>query len=73
MTENSNRFLIAQMSDLHCGDVRFDHQLLTKCIDIINRENPDLTVIAGDLTATGYRDEFEEAAEYIDLSSALVK
>jgi Icc protein len=66
MTKSKKRFLIAQLSDLHCGDIRFDHKLLSMCIEITNRENPDLVVIAGDLTATGYRDEFEEAAEYIN-------
>ncbi len=67
MPENRNRFLIAQISDLHCGDIRFDHKLLTTCVEIINREHPDLVVVAGDLTTTGYRDEFEEAAEYINI------
>lgn len=54
------------MSDIHCGDPRFDSRLLRFCIDTINREEPDLTVIAGDLTANGYREEFEEAKRYID-------
>lgn len=61
------RFLIAQMSDLHCGDVRFDKRLMSNCIETINAETPDLVVVAGDLTAMGYRDEFEEAKAYIDL------
>ena len=69
MPENKSRFLISQISDMHCGDIRFDHQLMTRCIDITNRENPDLVVIAGDLTESGYREEFEEAAEYIGLIS----
>ena len=67
MGENRERFLVAQISDLHCGDLRFDQGLIAKCIDIINGEDPDLLVVAGDLTLSGYREEFEEAREYINL------
>lgn len=66
---NEKRFLVAQMSDFHCGDLRFDQKLITNCIDIINAEKPDLVVIAGDLTVDGYREQFEEAQGYIDLIS----
>lgn len=65
MSEKDGRFLIAQISDIHCGDPRFDSRLLRFCIDTINKEEPDLTVIAGDLTADGYREEFEEAEKYL--------
>lgn len=64
MTQNE-RFLIAQISDIHCGDIRFDHELASRCVDIVNGEKPDLVVLAGDLTATGYRDEFDQAEEVI--------
>jgi 3',5'-cyclic AMP phosphodiesterase CpdA len=65
MKGTKKRFLIAQLSDLHCGDARFDRALLNRCIEIINRESPDAVIVAGDLTANGYRDEFEEAAAYM--------
>ena len=61
-----NAYKIAQISDLHCGDFRFDKKLLTKAIKEINYENPDLLVVAGDLTIDGYREQFEEAKYYID-------
>jgi 3',5'-cyclic AMP phosphodiesterase CpdA len=64
MASEKGRFLVAQLSDLHCGDIRFDGRLMDACIETVNRENPDLTVFAGDFTAAGYREEFEEAAEY---------
>ncbi len=69
MAKTEKRFLVAHMSDLHCGDLRFDHKLMTNCIEIINGENPDLVVIAGDLSVEGYREQFEEANVYVDLIS----
>ncbi|MBN2025567.1 MAG: metallophosphoesterase [Actinobacteria bacterium] len=69
MAKSDKRFLIAQISDLHCGDLRFDHNLMAGCIEIVNAEEPDLTVIAGDLTVEGYREQYDEARSYIDLIS----
>jgi len=66
LSEKDGRFLIAQISDIHCGDLRFDSRLLRFCINTINKEKPDLTVVAGDLTANGYREEYEEAKKYLD-------
>lgn len=60
-------YKIAQISDLHCGDIRFDKGLMRKAISEINREKVDLLVVAGDLTVDGYRDQFLEAKKYIDL------
>ncbi|NTU69532.1 metallophosphoesterase, partial [bacterium] len=58
-------FKIAQISDIHCGDGRFDGKLLDYFIDHINSFKPDVAIIAGDLTAAGYLDEFKEAQKYI--------
>lgn len=66
MARTEGRFLIAQFSDLHCGDLRFDRKLMDNCIEAVNRERPDLVVVAGDLTCAGYREEFEEAKSHID-------
>lgn len=65
MAENDRKFFIAQMSDLHCGDLRFDSRLIANCMETVSALHPDLLVVAGDLTANGYREEFEEAREYI--------
>jgi Icc protein len=65
LSREEGRFLIAQISDIHCGDQRFDSRLLRFCIDSINGAKPDLTVVAGDLTMNGYREEFEEAERYL--------
>jgi 3',5'-cyclic AMP phosphodiesterase CpdA len=59
-------FIIAQMSDLHCGESRFDTDLIGTTISEINEMEPDLVVVPGDLTTNGYRDEYLEAKEYLD-------
>jgi len=59
-------FKIAQISDLHCGETRFSEANLRCFISKINKEEPDLVVVAGDLTANGFLDEFLMAKKYID-------
>jgi 3',5'-cyclic-AMP phosphodiesterase len=56
---------IAQISDIHCGEVSFQPDLMQSSIERINRMRPDVVVVAGDLTAAGYEWEFEEAAEWL--------
>jgi len=59
--------LIAQISDLHCSSgPQFLRDKLTQAINEINELNPDLVVIAGDLTESGFKTEFEEAKRFID-------
>jgi Icc protein len=60
-----DRLIICQISDIHCGNSRFVPELLDRTIIEINRMNPTAVVVAGDLTDAGYREEFEQAAEYI--------
>ena len=57
---------IAQLSDIHVLDARFEAKLLDAAIEEINAEEPDLVIVAGDLTAAGYREEFEYAREQLD-------
>lgn len=59
------RLTICQISDIHCGNARFIPELLDRTIIEINRARPTAVVVAGDLTDAGYREEFEQAAEYI--------
>ena len=61
----NGRLTICQISDIHCGNSRFIPELLDRTIIEINRLSPTAVVIAGDLTDAGYREEFEQAAEYI--------
>jgi len=62
----SDRFVIAQLSDLHCGDPRYDQKLLDTVVDRINALEPDLVAVPGDLTVSGYRDEFEIAKTQLE-------
>jgi Icc protein len=55
--------LIAQLSDVHVGGSRFRRELLRTAIEEVNAAEPDLVVIAGDLTDDGYPDQYPEAAE----------
>lgn len=59
-------FTIAQISDIHCGEGRFDPNLIGRTLQEVNDLEPDLVIIPGDLTTKGYRDEFLEAKEYVD-------
>jgi Icc protein len=59
-------FVIAQLSDLHCGSPFFDGELLTNAVNETLAVNPDLVVIGGDLTAEGYAHEFRTAQEHLE-------
>jgi Icc protein len=61
----NGRLTICQISDIHCGNARFIPELLDRTIIEINRANPRVVVVSGDLTDAGCREEFEQAAEYI--------
>src|SRR3712207_5129352 len=61
----NGRLTICQISDIHCGNSRFIPELLDRTIIEINRLDPTAVVVAGDLTDAGYREEFEQAAQYI--------
>jgi 3',5'-cyclic AMP phosphodiesterase CpdA len=56
---------IAQVSDIHCGEITFEETLMQSTVDRVNRMEPDMVIVAGDLTAGGYEWEFEEAAKWL--------
>src|SRR6266550_7479593 len=60
------RFTIAHISDLHCGGVHFVPNLLDRAIDEVNDLNPDVVICTGDLTTFGFRQEYQQAREYLD-------
>jgi 3',5'-cyclic-AMP phosphodiesterase len=55
--------LIAQLSDIHVGGGRYREELLRTAIAEINAAEPDLVVLAGDLTDDGYPDQYPLAAD----------
>lgn len=57
---------IAQVSDIHCGELTFDGELMGNVVSGLNRMAPDFVVIAGDITADGYEWEYRDAARWID-------
>ncbi len=50
--------LIAQLSDVHVGGGRYREELLRTAIAEINEAEPDLVVVAGDVTDDGYPDQY---------------
>jgi Icc protein len=56
---------IVQISDIHCGEPSFQAKTMGSIVERTNQMDPDVVVVAGDLTATGYEWEFEEAADWI--------
>jgi Icc protein len=65
MTISNIPYRIAQFSDIHCGEITFQEDVLRSIIEKINRMKPDLVVMAGDLTAAGYEWEFEQAHHWL--------
>ena len=59
-------FVIAQISDLHCGEVHFVPGLMERAINEINDQQPDIVVCSGDLTAMGFKHEYVQAKAYLD-------
>jgi 3',5'-cyclic-AMP phosphodiesterase len=57
---------IAHISDLHCGSPHFQAELLERAIEEINELRPEVTVISGDLTADGFKGEYQIAREFVD-------
>ncbi|MDQ4142367.1 MAG: metallophosphoesterase [Actinomycetota bacterium] len=56
---------IVQLSDIHCGEPSFSESLMQSTIERVNRIEPEVVVVAGDLTAAVYEWEFEEAAKWL--------
>jgi 3',5'-cyclic-AMP phosphodiesterase len=65
MSESKKETIIAQISDIHVGEQHFIPSLLTRAIDEINDLNPDIVIITGDLTANGFRMEYETVRNYL--------
>jgi 3',5'-cyclic-AMP phosphodiesterase len=66
MAAASDSFVIAQLSDLHCGGPYFVPNLLERAISEINELQPDVVICSGDLTTFGFKEEYAEAKRYLD-------
>jgi len=66
MTLSGFALRLAQISDIHCGELTFDADLMESIIERVNRMKLDAVIIAGDLTANGYEWEFEDAARWLE-------
>ena len=58
--------LIAQLSDVHVGGMRYRQELLHAALAEINAAAPDVVVVAGDLTDDGYPDQYPEAKRELE-------
>ena len=62
----NNGFVIAHISDLHCGEAYFEPNLLERAIAEVNDLRPDIVICSGDLTTFGFRHEYQLAREYLN-------
>jgi Icc protein len=65
MEKNVKETTIVQISDIHVGEQHFVPSLLTRAIDEINELGPDIVIITGDLTANGFRMEYDTLKNYL--------
>jgi 3',5'-cyclic AMP phosphodiesterase CpdA len=64
--EGDKPFVIAQLSDLHCGGPYFVPNLLERAISEVNDLGPDIVICSGDLTTFGFKEEYAQAKSYLD-------
>jgi len=58
---------IAQLSDVHVGGpLSFPEEKMTQIVERVRSVEPDVVVVAGDLTTAGYEWEYEEVAAWLD-------
>ena len=62
----TDRTVIAQISDLHCGSRYHIPSLATRVVDELNTLDPDVVVVTGDLTDMGFRGEFRQAHRILE-------
>ena len=58
---------IAQLSDIHVGGpLSFPEEKMREIVERVRAVEPDVVVVAGDLTTAGYEWEYEEVAAWLD-------
>lgn len=56
---------VAHISDIHAGEPSFQDEVMAGVIQRVNAMRPDVVIVAGDVTAAGYEDEYIQAAGII--------
>lgn len=64
--------VIAHISDLHVSDTAFDEAIFMEALSEINKLQPDMIILTGDITDNGYYREFKQAVKYLDMFEAPV-
>lgn len=64
--DDQSPFVIAHISDLHCGSIHFMPSLANRVVNEINELEPDVVAVTGDLTAAGFHQEFKKARNLIN-------
>jgi 3',5'-cyclic-AMP phosphodiesterase len=63
-------FRVAHLGNLGCGGMHHEPGLLAQMLDAVNAIEPDLVIVAGDLTDAGYDWEYEEALRQLEAVDA---
>lgn len=62
--------LIAHISDLHISNSTFDEEVFMNAVTEINNLDPDMIILTGDITESGYYVEFQQATKYLEMFEA---
>ena len=62
--------VIAHISDLHVSKSDFDEEMFMQAVSEINRLQPDMIILTGDITNSGYYKEYQQAKKYLELFEA---
>lgn len=62
--------VIAHISDLHVSRADFDEEIFMQAVTEINKLQPDMIILTGDITNKGYYTEYEQATKYLAMFEA---
>lgn len=62
--------IIAHVSDLHISENAFDEAVFMEAVSEINKLQPDMIILTGDITENGYYKEYKQAIKYLDMFEA---
>lgn len=57
--------LIVHISDLHVSNEAFDEEVFMQAVSEINNLQPDMIILTGDITNSGYYREYQQAIKYL--------